>query len=182
MNKNLFVFAAIAAVLAGCSAAGGGSAAPTVTVTVTEPPVTVTATPPALTPGTTPATLGESQTAKNGGSITVFEHRKSVEPRDPDQEAIDVQVCAPATSPTAGAEAPIVTNQPWALLDAENRRYTSASSYWKDGGAHPLYPHEEQLNWGDCVRGWVVIQGKTTTSMTKVRYTGANSILEWKLS
>lgn len=181
LKKNFVILVGAAAVLAGCSVPNEGSAAPTVTVTVTQPPVTITATSPAPTPGTTPAAVGETQTAKNGGSITVFEHRKGVESRDPDQEAIDVQVCAPGAPPAVGAEAPIVSNQPWALLDAENRRYTSASSYWTNGGVQPVYPTEERITWGDCVRGWIIIQGKTTTPMIKVRYTGANSILEWKL-
>jgi hypothetical protein len=127
------------------------------------------------------ASLGEAQTTKNGGSVTVFEHRKNVEKQDPNQEAIDVRVCAPAAPPTVGADAPYVTNQPWALLDADDRRYTSASTTWQHEGAQPAYPFEETIAWGDCVRGWVIIQGQTATQMTKVRYTGANSILEWKL-
>lgn len=182
MKRNSVVFAVTAVALAGCGAPNEGSASPTVTVTVTQPPVTVTATPPAPAQGESPAAVGESLTAKNGGVITVFEHRKNAEPRDPNQKAIDVQVCASAAPPTVGAETPIVTNEPWALLDAENRRYTSASSYWKDGEAQPLLPHEEQIVWGDCVRGWIIIQGQAATPMTKVRYTGADSVLEWKLS
>lgn len=142
----------------------------------------MTATPATATQGATLAALGETQTSKNGGSVTVFEHRKSVEQQDPNQEAIDVQVCAPAAPPPAGAEAPYVTNQPWALLDAENRRYTSASTTWQHEGAQPAYPFEEIIAWGDCVRGWIIIQGQAATQMTKVRYTGANSILEWKVS
>lgn len=182
LKEKLAVLAVLAIALSGCTGPDQGSASPTVTVTMTQPAVTITATPLSPTPPTSPAALGETQTSRNGSAVTVFEHRKNVEPQDPDQEAIDVEVCAPVAPPTVGAEAPIVTNQPWALLDAENRRYTSASSYWEHGGAQPAYPHEEQLSWGDCVRGWVIIQGMTTTPMTEVRYTGANSILEWKLS
>lgn len=182
MKRNLVVFAVTAVALAGCSAPSEGSASPTVTVTVTQPPVTVTATPAAPAPGASPAALGESLTAKNGGTVTVFEHRKNVEKQDPNQEAIDVQVCAPAAPPSVGAEAPYVTNQPWALLDADNRRYTSASTTWQHEGAQPAYPFEETIVWGDCVRGWVIIQGQAATPMIKVRYTGANSILEWKVS
>lgn len=182
MKSKIVVFAVTAVVLAGCAAPSGGSASPTVTVTITQPPVTVTATPPAPAPGAAPAALGEAQTSKNGSAVTVFEHRRGVEPRDPNQEAIDVQVCTPATPPSATADAPVVSNQPWALLDAEHRRYTSASSYWTNGGVQPLYPTQEKLEWGDCVRGWIIIQGQPAIAMTKVRYTGSNSILEWKLS
>lgn len=182
MKRNLVVFAVTAMALGGCSAPAESGASPPVTVTVTQPPVTVTATPPAPAPPTSPAALGEAQTSKNGSVVTVFEHRKNVEPRDPHQEAIDVQICTPAMPPSPTAEAPIVTNQPWALLDVENRRYTSASSYWTNGEAQPMYPTEERLAWGDCVRGWIIIQGQAETKMTNVRYTGANSILEWKLS
>ncbi len=175
MKKNFVVFAVTALALAGCSAPGEGGASPTVTVTVT-------ASPPSPAPPTSPAAMGEPQTSKSGSTVTVFEHRKGAEPRDPNQEAIDVQVCTPAAPPSAAAEAPVVTNQPWALLDAENRRYTLASSYWTNGEAQPMYPTEEQLAWGDCVRGWIIIQGQAATPMIKVRYTGSNSILEWKLS
>lgn len=181
LYKNFFVFAVVATTFVGCAAPTEGSASPTVTVTVTPPPVTITATPPAPTPGTSPAALGESQTSKNGSSVTVYEHRKNVEPQDGNQEAIDVEVCTPMTPPSAMAEAPVVSSQPWALLDAENRRYTSASTTWKHEGAQPAYPFQEELAWGDCVRGWVIIQGQASTQMTKVRYTGAASILEWKL-
>lgn len=114
--------------------------------------------------------------------MTVFEHRKNVEKQNPNQEAIDVRVCAPAAPPSVGAEAPYVTNQPWALLDADDRRYTAASTTWQHEGAQPAYPFEETLTWGDCVRGWIIIHGQPEIAMTKVRYTGSNSILEWKLS
>lgn len=39
------------------------------------------------------------------------------------------------------------------------------------------YPVEQRVNWGDCIRGWVIIQGPATTKMTKVRYTTESTIL-----
>lgn len=184
LKYGLFMAGLVALTLSGCSSASG-TAAPTVTVTVTQPPVTVTAS-PAATPTTAangPLALGASATSSSGGTVTVYEHRKNVEPQDPKQEAIDVKVCVAAESPTAAPEDyPVITTGPWTLYDAESRLYSPASTRWSHEGAQPGYPTEQRVAWGDCIRGWVIIQGEPSVPMTKVRYTAGTSILEWKLT
>lgn len=112
--------------------------------------------------------------------MTVYEHRKGIEPQDPNQEAIDVKVCVGPKQAGETAE-PVVTTNPWAIYDAQDRRYTAASSTWEHKAVMPAYPVEQQIRWGDCVRGWVIIEGDAATPMTKVRYTVGSTILEWKL-
>lgn len=110
--------------------------------------------------------------------MTVFEHRKGVEPQDPNQEAIDVQVCMGAgksSEVTIGAG-------PWSIYDAENRRYKYASKTWEHPGAIPGYPVKAQIKRGDCIRGWVIIQGQMTAQMTKARYSSESTTVEWSLA
>lgn len=182
MIKKFALLSLSALLLAGC----GGPAsrpAPTVTVTVTQPAVTVTATPPAAPKDAAPLALGKSGTSSTGSTITVYEHKKSVEPQDPNQEAIDVKVCVgPKPASAAPEDYPVIGQFPWAVFDGQDRRYESARTTWSHEGAQPGYPVEQRVNWGDCVRGWVIIQGQASTKMTKVRYTNNDSILEWKLS
>jgi hypothetical protein len=167
--------------LAGCSVPTAQPAA-TVTVTVTQPAVTVTATPPAIPKPAGPLALGKSGTSSTGSVITVYAHKKGVEPQDPNQEAIDVKVCVGAKPAGAAPEDyAVISNSPWAIFDAQDRRYESANTTWSHEGAQPGYPVEQRVNWGDCIRGWVIIQGQASTKMTKVRYTNSDSILEWKL-
>lgn len=173
-------------ILAACS---GAPQPPAVTITVTAPPPTTSTAPAAATTAApvTPAVpalleLGEEAPLSNGGTATFYAHQKNVEPQDANQEAIDVQVCVgskPADEPADSY--PTIGQSPWALYDGENRMYTSASTTWKHEAAHPSYPIEQRANWGDCVRGWVIIDGQADTVMTKVRYTTQNSIIEWKL-
>lgn len=114
--------------------------------------------------------------------MTVYAHKKNVEPQDPNQEAIDVKVCVGSKPADAATDLqPAIGNSPWAIYDAEDRRYEAALSTWEHAGAQPGYPVQQQVNWGDCIRGWVIIQGQATTKMTKVRYTSEDTILEWKL-
>lgn len=156
--------------------------APTVTVTVTQPAVTVTAAPPTTPVSAMPLALGQTATTSSGSKVTVFAHKKGVEPQDGNPEAIDVKVCLPAEAPaSAGSDRPLIGDSPWSLYDAESRTYTSASSTWDHPAAQPAYPVQQTVNWGDCVRGWVIIEGQAATVMTKVRYTVDSSILEWKL-
>lgn len=175
--------------LAACS---GASQEPAVTITVTAPAPAPTVTPataaatvaPALVTPSAPALLGLGDEAplSNGGTVTFYAHKKNVEPQDANQEAIDVQVCVgskPADEPADSY--PTIGQSPWALYDSDNRMYTSASTTWKHEAAHPSYPIEQRVNWGDCVRGWVIIDGQADTIMTKVRYTTQNSLIEWKL-
>ncbi|WP_311212274.1 MULTISPECIES: hypothetical protein [unclassified Arthrobacter] len=113
--------------------------------------------------------------------MTVYEHRKDVEPQDPNQEAIDIQVCVP--SQPAGSTATIAQNK-WSLRDASNRTYTPASTTWRHAAAVPgFWPPEQQLKAGDCYRAWVIIQGSSTTPMTTARYSDdrTKTILEWAL-
>jgi hypothetical protein len=113
--------------------------------------------------------------------VTVYEHRKGVEPQDPNQEAIDVKVCT-GPKPAGETQNPTIGVSPWALYDAEDRRYTYASTTWSHEGVQPGYPAQEQVKWGECIRGWVIIQGQAATEMTKVRYGSGSTILEWKLT
>lgn len=156
--------------------------APTVTVTITQPAVTITATPPAAPKGAAPLALGKTANTAVGGRVTVYAHKKNVEPQDVHQEAIDVKVCTGAKPADASPEDyPTIGNAPWALYDASDRRYEAARTTWSHEGAQPGYPVEQRVNWGDCIRGWVIIQGQSTTNMTKVRYTTDSTIAEWKL-
>lgn len=167
--------------LAGCNAPSS-TPAPTVTVTVTQPAVTVTATPPAAPKPAGPLALGKSGTSATGSTITVYAHKKNVEPQDSNQEAIDVKVCVGAKPASAAPEDyPIIGNSPWAIYDGQDRRYEGATTRWSHEGAQPGYPVEQRVNWGDCIRGWVILQGQAATKMTKVRYTTDDAILEWKL-
>lgn len=181
MNKKLAALPLSALLLAGCGTPASAPA-PTVTVTVTQPAVTVTATPPAAPKPAGPLALGQTGKSTSGSTMTVFAHKKSVEPQDPNQEAIDVKVCVGSKPADAEADLkPVIGSSPWALIDAEDRRYEPANTRWSHEGAQPGYPVEQPVNWGDCVRGWVIIQGQATTKMTKVRYTNSDTILEWKL-
>jgi hypothetical protein len=177
MNKVLASACLLAVTLTGCGA-NASTNGPTPTATVT---VTVTATPPAPPRSATPLALGASAATPSGGTVTVYEHRKGIEPQDANQEAIDVKVCTGAKPAGESSEITIGVS-PWAIYDAEDRRYTYASSTWEHGGAQPGYPVQEKVQWGDCIRGWVIIQGQAATQMTKVRYTSGSSILEWKLA
>jgi hypothetical protein len=171
------------ALLAGC-AGGTAAARPTVTVTVTQ---TVIATPtptPTLTPSPTqsgPLQLGTVFRLTDGATVTVFEHRKGVEPQDPNQEAIDIQVCVPANG--SGTN-PTIDSSFWSLRDAAGHSYPPASTMWKHPGATPgFWPPEQQVKWGDCYRAWVIIEGSKRTTMTTARYsnTDAGVVAEWAL-
>lgn len=171
MSKVLASAFLLALTLSGC-AANPSANGPTPTVTVT-----VTATPPGLPKSATPLALGTAAPTPSGGSVTVYEHRKGVEPKDPNQEAIDVKVCMGAgksSEVTIGAA-------PWSIYDAEERRYKYASTTWEHAGAVPGYPVETQIKRGDCIRGWVIIQGQALVQMTKARYTSESTIVEWNL-
>lgn len=185
MNKRtLALWLAIPALLAGCSG-GDATAQPTVTHTVT---VSATPTPtptPSRTPTPTPTqsgplSLGTAAHLANGGTVTVFEHRKSVEPQDPNQEAIDIQACVPAQS--SGSPA-MVYERSWSLRDASNRSYTSASTTWQHPGVNPAFwPPEQQVKGGDCYRAWIIIEGSDATPMTTARYSDdKGTILDWAL-
>ncbi len=165
--------------LAGC---GTPAAQPAPTVTVTQPAVTVTATPTPVAKDVAPLALGKSGTSSSGSTMTVYAHKKNVEPQDPNQEAIDVKVCVGSKPAEAETDmTPVIGSSPWAIFDAEDRRYEAARTTWSHEGAQPGYPVEQRVNWGDCVRGWVIIQGQASMKMTKVRYTNSDTILEWKL-
>lgn len=171
MNKVLASACLLAVTLTGCEANSSANG-PTPTVTVT-----VTATPPALPQSPTPLALGTSAPTPSGGTVTVYEHRKGIEPQDPNQEAIDVKVCMGAgksSEVTIGAA-------PWAIYDSEDRRYKYATKTWEHAGAMPGYPVETQIRRGDCIRGWVIIQGQAEIQMTKARYTSESTIVEWNL-
>ena len=71
---------------------------------------------------------------------------------------------------------------PWSIYDAEDRRYKSAATTWEHPGVIPGYPVEAQLRRGDCIRGWVIIQGQAAIQMTKARYTSESTIVEWSLA
>lgn len=181
MNKFTAILPVAALLLAGCGAPAS-QPAPTVTVTVTQPAVTVTATPTPAAKGAAPLALGKTANTAAGGTVTVYAHKKNVEPQDVNQEAIDAKVCTgPKPSDAAPEDYPTIGTAPWALYDAADRRYEAASTTWSHEGAQPSYPIQERVNWGDCIRGWVIIQGQVATKMTKVRYTTETSIVEWKL-
>lgn len=166
--------------LTGC-AGGATTSQPTVTVTQT---VTVTAS-PKPTPAPTqagPLPLGTPAKLDNGGTVTVYEHRKDVEPQDPNQEAIDIQLCAPS-QPTSSSIS--ISDDSWSLRDASSRSYKPASTMWQHPGAVPgFWPPQQQLRAGDCYRAWVIIQGSSTTPMTTARYSDdtTRTVLEWALS
>lgn len=173
MKKVLVSACLLVVTLTGCEANSSANG-PTPTVAVT---ATVTATPPALPPSVTPLALGTSAPTPSGGSVTVYEHRKGIEPQDPNQEAIDVKVCM-----GAGKSSEVTIGvAPWAIYDAEDRRYKFASKTWEHPGAIPGYPEETQIRRGDCIRGWVIIQGQAATQMTKARYSSESTIVEWNL-
>lgn len=183
-QRTLALCFVLPALLTSC-AGGNTTAQPTVTVTQT---VTMTASPkaspmPAPPPTQTgPMPLGTTAKLPNGGTVTVYEHRKEVEPQDPNQEAIDVQMCAP--SQPAGSTATI-SDDTWSLRDASSRSYKSASTTWRHPGAVPgFWPPQQQLQTGDCYRAWVIIQGSSTIPMTTARYSDdeTRTVLEWALS
>lgn len=183
MNKrNLALWLAIPALLAGCS--GNATAQATVTQTVTATAtVTVTATPtptPTATPTKPgPMPLGTAANLPGGGTATVFEHRKSVEPQDPNQEAIDIQVCVPAQ---ASGTAATVYERFWSLRDASNRSYNPASTTWRPSVNPSFWPPEQQVKPGDCYRAWVIIEGSNATPMATARYSDEKgTILDWAL-
>lgn len=184
MNKGICTLGIFVIVLTGCAPSADGAApTATVTVTVTQPAVTVTATPSVESQGKTPMPLGSSGTSSAGGTITVYEHKKNVEPQNADQEAIDVKVCVgPKPADAAPEDYPVIGSARWALYDAESRQYNPASTTWSHEAAQPGFPVEQRVAWADCIRGWVIIQGQASTAMTKVRYTAGSSILEWKLA
>ncbi|WP_018771413.1 hypothetical protein [Arthrobacter sp. 162MFSha1.1] len=180
MNKrSLALWLAIPALLAGCSGTAAASPTATVTQTVTAT-VTVTATPtPSPTPTRSgPMALGTTATLAGGGTVTVFEHRKSVEPQDPNQEAIDIQACVPSqVSGTA-----TVYERSWSLRDGANHSYNPASTTWRPSVNPSFWPPEQQVKGGDCYRAWVIIEGSNATPMTTARYTDdKGTILDWAL-
>lgn len=169
--------------LAAC-AGGNATVQPTVTVTQT---VTATVTPttsptPSPTPTKSgPLPLGTAAQLPNGGTVTVFEHRKGVEPQDVNQEAIDIQVCVPEQP--SGSLATIYQRF-WSLRDSANRSYKPASTTWQHAGAVPgFWPPEQQVQSGDCYRAWVIIQGDNSTPMTFARYSNDTTgvIFDWAL-
>lgn len=179
--KGVLTISALSFLLAGCSASNEVPI-PTVTETVTLPAVTVTATPPATDKRDLPLALGKTATTATGGTVTVYAHKKNVEPQDPNQEAIDVKVCVGPKAENAEEDlTPVIGTSPWAIFDAEDRRYESANTMWSHEGAQPGYPVEQRVDWNDCVRGWVIIQGQSQTKMVRVRYTISDTLLEWKL-
>ncbi|WP_138418858.1 hypothetical protein [Sinomonas gamaensis] len=182
-KRAIALWLTLPALLAGC-AGGTAAAQPTVTVTQT---VTVTATPsPTPTPTPTPTQsgplqLGTAYKLPNGGTVTVFEHRKNVEPQDPNQEAIDIQVCVPAGG--SGAN-PTISDRFWSVRDAAGHSYGAASTTWRHPGATPgFWPPEQQVKWGECYRAWVIIEGSKDTPMTTARYNNDQSgvIVDWAL-
>lgn len=164
-------------------AAGATTSQPTVIVTQT---VTVTPSPkPTTTPTPTqagPTPLGTTAKLDNGGTVTVYEHRKNVEPQDPNQEAIDIQLCAPS-QPTNSSTS--ISDDSWSLRDASSRSYKPASTMWQHPAAVPgFWPPQQQLQAGDCYRAWVIIQGSSTFPMTTARYSDdtTRTVLQWALS
>jgi hypothetical protein len=138
-------------------------------VTVTAPAVTVIPSAQQTKATTSPLALGETAVTPNGGSVTVYEHRKNVEPQDANQEAIDVKVCVGTKPPEMAADAyPTVGSSPWALYDGQSRRYGPASTMWLHAAAQPGYPFEQRVQWGDCARGWVIIEGQASSAMSRV--------------
>jgi hypothetical protein len=180
-KRTLALWLSLPTLLAGC-AGGSATAQPAATVTQT---VTVTAAPsPSPTPTPTrsgPLPLGTTAQLPSGGSVTVFEHRKGVEPQDVNQEAIDIQVCIPTQTSSSPAT---IYQRFWSLRDAANRTYTPASTTWQHPGAVPgFWPPEQQVKTGDCYRAWVIIEGSNTTPMTTARYSNDSTgvILDWAL-
>jgi len=164
--------------LAGCSAAGAQS---TPTVTVAGPTVTVTAGPP-TTEADAPLALGKTADLADGATATVYSYKRGVEPRDPNQDAIDVKVCVGAEPAAEGdvPATPTVSSMRWSVIDSDSKQYTIMGQKYQSA-MRPEYPLEQAVRWGDCMRGWVAIQGSPAAKMKTVRYTTDNVIMEWKL-
>lgn len=176
MKSKLVAALPVLLALAGCSSASATSAP---TVTVTAPPVTVTAAPP-TTATDVPLALGKTASLADGATVTVYGYKRGVEPRDPNQDAIDVKVCV-GSKPASytGTELPYVSITPWTIVDSQDAQYRFASTTW--GTVTPQYPSQQTVRWGDCVRGWVIIGGREGTKMSKARYSTESAVVEWKL-
>lgn len=124
--------------------------------------------------------IGDTVTLQSGGTVTAHSVDRNVPPveyssdREP-RTAVDVEVCVSPTETEAK-----VSNAPWALLDSSNGRYEPGFDV---DGPKPEYPSNyTAVPAGECVRGWILVDVPTASSVDRVRYTRDDGVtLTWTL-
>ncbi len=72
--------------------------------------------------------------------------------------------------PEEGYDGASVLTDFWSVEDAEDRRYTPASSYSENDEVSPILGAESHVAWNDCLRGWIVMDTDDSTNPETIRY------------
>lgn len=74
-----------------------------------------------------------------------------------------------------GSDGAYVTTDFWSAVSDDSRRYEAASTRWGNDEISPVLDYENDVGWGDCLRGWVVTDATEESNVTKIRYFNSQS-------
>ena len=75
-----------------------------------------------------------------------------------------VQVCNTSTDKTF-----TTSPRPWSLATSDGSLFKNASSSWENDPV-PLYPWDGVITAGQCIKGWLLFEVPSGTTLTEVRY------------
>lgn len=116
-------------------------------------------------------TIGDTVRTEHGGSITVYEYRVTTDALGEKVGAADVEVCV-ASEPPSGVddtEIAVVTDY-WSAIDTKNRHYNWPGEWTDNKNVAPVLESENPTSWGECVRGWTLLETDDKTEVTAIRY------------
>ncbi|GAA1953388.1 hypothetical protein GCM10009689_38110 [Brevibacterium antiquum] len=126
---------------------------------------------PTETPTEATHTLGDTIDLPQGASVTAHVYRVVTDVADHRVGAIDIEVCVGNENTPEGV---YVTTDFWSVVSDDNRRYGPASTTWRHEEISPTLDYENDVAWGDCLRGWVLTDADDS-NITKVRYFNSQS-------
>lgn len=116
-------------------------------------------------------TVGDTVETEGGGSITVYEYQVTTDSEGEKVGAADIEVCTPSESP-AGLDdiEPVVMTEYWSAIDTENRHYNHPTEWTQNKDVSPVLEPENPTSWGECVRGWTLLDTDDKSEVAAIRY------------
>ncbi|OFL64177.1 MULTISPECIES: hypothetical protein [unclassified Brevibacterium] len=115
--------------------------------------------------------IGDTVDDEEGGSITAHGYRVTTDTLGKKVGAVDIEVCLGPDVPAGVEDAEgHVTTDYWSAVDKENRRYQHPGEWSENKDVSPVLDPETPASWGDCVRGWALLETNDKTDVTEIRY------------
>lgn len=154
MRRKLIPAAAALLVLTGCSSDGEAESEA------------------AKTPqGPIKAPIGDTVDSDDGGSITAHEYRVTTDDMGKKVGAVDIEVCIAKEAPEGAEDQQVaVMTEYWSAVDKDNRHYRHPGEWYDNKDVSPVLDPETPTNWGECVRGWSLLETDDKTDVSEIRY------------